>query len=327
VGLSGALRTAAVLALSASVIDCQLPGGIGASAPTPAQSAAAALRALQAARSVRMQGELTYADTHYTINLSMDSSSNVDGFVSPDRAAAVMVTGTAQRLLLKGAPHFLQVWSVVTGVRWVLAPDDPLNALVRTLMKRSEFVKALQDAIGTDVESETGREPEGTRTIKFSGRRSGVEVTIPAAGQPLPLRVVTPPAHALADGLSDVSLGLIEYGKPVATEMPDKYVDMGNRDTLPVHVVVDPAATFSWDACDSAGCTVSDGVRNDGGRDGTATATFTISRDSAATQVLTTCTVTIPVLANKQTTRIACHASYDTVGQHWGKMTITNPLA
>jgi hypothetical protein len=324
--LPPALRGAAVVALSASVLGCQLPFGIGASAPTPVQSAADALRALQAARSVRMQGELTYADTHYTINLAMDSASNVDGFVSPERVATADVTGTAQRLLLRGASHFLQVWNVVTGARWVLAPDDPVNPLVRTVMNRSELGRSVRDAIGTDVGSETGKEPEGTRTITYTGRRSGVEVTIPASGQPLPLRLITPPGHALADGLSDLSLSLVDYGKPVPTETPDRYVDLANRDTLPVHIVVDPASAFSWDDCDSRGCTVSDGVRNDGGKDGTATATFTVSRDSAATQVLTTCTVTIPALGNAQTTRIGCRASYNTVGQYWGRVMIDNPL-
>lgn len=325
---SRVLRGVALLTISASAFGCQLPFGIGASAPAPTQLAAAALGALQAAPSVRMQGQLTHAGTRYTINLAMDSNSNVDGFVSPDNAATADVTGTAHRLLLRGAAHFLQVWNVVTGARWVLVPDDSVIPLIRTLMNRSELVKALRDAIGSDVDSAAGREPGGARTITLTGRRSGVEVTIPAAGQSRPLRVITPPGHALADGLSDLSLGLVDYGERVATEMPDRYVDMANRDTLPVHVVVDPASAFSWDSCDSRGCTVSDGVRNDGGTDGgTATATFTISRDSAFTQVLTTCTLAIPALANGQTAKIGCRANYANVGQYWGKVTIDNPLA
>lgn len=316
----------AVLVVLAMVAACQLPLVGGPSEQTPAQGVAAALHALETAHSVRMQGSFTFGDSHFTVNLSMDDESDVDGFILPDRASQVMVVGNSQHLLLKGASHFLQAWSVVTGVRWVQAPDDPLSGLVRTLLKRGELVKAVREAVGSDLERESGKEPDGTRTIRYTGKTSGVSLTVPAAGAPLPLRLVTVPAHPLADNLSDVSLGLVEYGKQVVPEMPQAFVDMADRNTLPVDIVADPNVGFTWDSCDTRGCTMSRGVRNDGGKDGTANVTFTVTRDGAGAQVLATCKVAVPVLANRETTRVGCRANFDPYPSYWGRATIENPL-
>lgn len=323
--LTGVVQAGAVVVVCA-VSGCQLPLVQGA--PTPAQSVTAALRELETARSVRMQGELTRGDRHYAVNLSSDDAGNVDGLVLPDRAPEVMVAGSSQRLLLKSEPYFLQMWGVVTGTRWVVAPDDPISGLVRTLTKRDELVKALRDAIGTDLEQKPGTDPDGTRTITYTGTRSGVSLIVPASGPPRPLHIATVPAHPLGNNLSDVGLRLMEYGKAVAPEMPAKYADMADRNTLPVNIVVDPAGAFSWDACDRAGCTMSRSVRNDGGRESTAsaTATFTVTRDSAGVQVLGSCTVTVPPLWNRQTTRVSCRAAFDSTGSYWGKVTIDNPI-
>lgn len=322
--LGRAIRTAgALVALTGAA--CQLPAVGGASPPTPVQTVATALRGFETAWSVRVQGDITFGNDRYTVNLSIDRSSNVDGLVLPGKAGALSVAGTSRGVLLRGARYFQDVEKVYTGTRWVLAPDDVVSSLVRLVQDRTAFTKAVRDALGSDLESEQGKEPDGTKTVTFVGTRSGVRLTIPAAGTPLPLRLITPPGRPLSNGVADMSLGMTEYGKTVAPPEPDKFVSLSDRDTLPVDVVVD--GKFSWDDCDTSGCAMSEDVRNTGGRDGAATATFNVSSDSAGKQIVATCSVPVPILGNGQTTRVGCRANYDRSVEHWGSLSITNPLA
>lgn len=324
-GLARAIRTAGALAVLTGAA-CQLPAiGGGSTPPTPAQTVTTALHGFETAWSVRVQGDITFGDDRYTINLSIDRSANVDGLVVPGKAGPLSVAGTSRGLLLRGARYFQDVRKVYTGTRWVLAPDDAVSSLVGLVQDRATFAKVVRDAIGGDLGREQGKEPDGTKTVTFVGTHSGVRLTIPAAGTPLPLRLITPPGHPLSNGVADMSLSMAEYGKTVAPPEPDKFVNMADRDTLPVDVVVD--GKFSWDDCDSGGCTMSEDVRNTGGRDGTATATFNVSTDTAGKQIVASCSVTIPVLGNGQTTRVGCRANYDRSVEHWGSISITNPSA
>lgn len=322
--LQRAIRTAGVLVAMTSAA-CQAPAIGGSSPPTPAQTVATALHGFETAWSVRVQGDITFADDRYTLNLSIDRSSNVDGLVLPGKSGPLSVAGTSRGLLLRGARYFQDVEKVYTGTRWVLAPDDVVSSLVRLIQDRAAFARVVRDAIGGDLGSEQGKEPDGTKTVTFVGAGSGVRLTIATAGTPVPLRLITPPGRPLSNGAADLALSMAEYGKTVAPPEPDTFVELADRDTLPVDVLVNGG--FSWDACDAGGCTMSEEVRNTGGRDGTATATFNVSTDSAGKQIVASCSVQVPVLGNGQTTRVACHANYDRSVEHWGYVSITNPLA
>jgi hypothetical protein len=126
-------------------------------------------------------------------------------------------------------------------------------------------------------------------------------------GNNRPLKLTTTPGDVLSDGLSDLRLELSAYDQPFTAATPGSFVDLADRNTLPVHAVA-LGDTFAFENCDANGCTLSGQVRNDGGRLGIATATFRVRKGG---QDVGSCLVNAPALSYGETATLACRIDYD----------------
>jgi hypothetical protein len=302
----------AVLALVLSA-GCSLSGSGG---PSPAQLARDALRSLASAGSFHVSGSLTY-DSPYTVDL-VASGGNLDGTVGQGRVP-VAVRSVGGRVFERGAQYFhMNSQPLISDTYWVLHPGHELPTLIALLSDWSRLVQGLQASTGS-VSRVPGPLVAGRRTIGLVGE--GLSMLVPEQGARVPLSLTTTPGRQLPSHLSDLSLAFDRYGAAVTVDVPEAIVDLNDQNTLPVHDVPD-LATFHFESCDAAGCTLASDFVNRGGKQGAATAMFRVGREG---QLITSCQLAIPVLANMQRTRLACRLNYDTSQQVAGGVLATNP--
>ena len=312
VRVGGACGALAVL-VAATTGGCALPGA----SQSPGRVLSDSLRAFTSAHSVNIKGTVTQDTTKYIVNLSTDDHSNVDAYIVID-GAGINVRQVAGKLFFTSAAYF-QSQGAMTGGRWVLAPHDNLALLVGKLANRPELASALLAAAG-DVKQEEGPSMDGRKTIKLTG--AGMTVLVSGQGSGRPLQITTGPGHLLSNKLSDVHFDLSAYDQPVNVQAPTAFADLSDPNTLPVRVTV-TNDSFSFDSCDRSGCTLSAVVRNDGGKDGTATVNFHIKRSG---QEIGSCQVAVPVLGNRETRKVGCRINYAETGTVTGTVSVSNPV-
>jgi len=306
---------AMLLAVSA---DCSLPFGSG---PTPAQMLFRALTTLRDFPSFRVSGSLRRLDVSYEVVLSVDNRGNLSGTVA-DGHFSIGVRRVDGRVLLSGQDFFQQFQQVRVGGLWVTGVNDGVSALVTALADRPALVGALSTLVGGAVSVATGPRVGGRQASWLVG--DGISVLVGEQDPERPLQLTTMPGRTLPGGFANLVLEFNSYGKPVNRDVPTEVVDLADPNTLPTNVVSLPDS-FLYEACDSGGCTLSSVVRNDGGRNGRANATFTVSRDG---QQIGSCLVGVPPLANKETVKVACRVNYPrTTGSSvTGRVTVSNSL-
>jgi hypothetical protein len=164
-------------------------------------------------------------------------------------------------------------------------------------------------AAGSHVRQRTGATVKGAPTLQLVGDLA--TVTVPARGGP-PIRIATALDAPLADGLSDLKLDVLASDTVATVAAPASFVDLANKNSLPAHFERDsigPADNFQYGTCDDRGCTLSDLLRNTGGRLGAARATFFVGKGGTD---IASCQVDIPPIDNGQTERVGCRVNWDT---------------
>ena len=289
---------------------CAAPGSASPS-PTPRQVLEARMRAFVAARSVSMAGHVTLSGKVYRLTLQTDDAGQVAGTVDVDQASASVV--------LAGGRAFRN-----DGRRWALDRSEAVPGVLTRLADRRALASAVLAAAGTDVAQRRTNDPSGAPALKLTG--SEFSAFVPVAGSGPPTRLVTGVDSPLADGLAALELDLSAYGEPAHIAAPDPFYDPNDMSALPPSFAfvytADGPTTWSWDNCDRSGCTVSAAFVNNGGRAGTSTATFFISRGGVT---LTTCDVAIPLVDHGQSTRAGCRASFDNSTSVTGTVRVRNP--
>lgn len=284
--------------------------------PSPAQESIDAVHAFESARMVHMEGQVKQVALAYGVNLSMDGD-DVDGTVVV-QDVPVLVQRVGGKLFFRSNQYF-EPQGLVTSTRWVLAPNDNLAGVVHKLIDRSDLAKALLAVGGGNVERKDGPVIQGQKTDELVG--SALNVFVPTSGRQRPLRIQTASGHELRNQLRDVELDL-SYGRPAHVEVPSKYVDPSDRNTLPVRFVVVPD-TFDFESCDTRGCSLSTQVRNAGGRDGLATATFRVRQNG---KEVASCIADIAVVGSGEATKVGCRTNYDRRLETSANVTINNLL-
>jgi len=201
---------------------------------------------------------------------------------------------------------------------WALHAGGEPSALVETLSDWRALVQQLQ-ALAAGVSQVPGPQVDGRRTIGLIGE--GLSVLVPEQGARVPLRLTTTPGRRLPSHLADLSLAFDRYGAAATVDVPTAVVDLSDHNTLPVHDVPD-LATFNFEGCDSAGCTLAADLVNTGGRQGIATAMFRVSQ---AGQLITSCQLPVPALDYMQRTHLSCRLNYDRSQDVQGGVGVTNP--
>jgi len=263
---------------------------------------------------VHLSGQVTDGDTVYSINLASDAD-QVNGGVDV-KDVPVLVEKVGGKLFFRGGAYFASQGSA-TGERWVLAPGDLLTNVVNKLINRSDLARALRKAAGDSVQRKSGPVIAGKQSDELAG--SGVSVFVASAGTGPPLRFQSAGGTELSDHFSNLKLDL-DYTKPVHLDMPAKFVDLNDRNTLPVHFV-DVPGTISFDSCTTQGCTLSVQVRNTGGLDGAATVTFIVKRQGTQ---LGSCIADIKTVGPNQVTSASCHISFDDTVSVTAYLTVNN---
>jgi hypothetical protein len=304
--------------LLAASIDCSLPFGGG---PTPAQMLSRALTTLRDFPSLRLSGSLRRLDVSYTITLSEDNRGNLSGTVA-DGHFSIGFRRVDGKVLLSGQDFFQQLHQLRVAGLWVTGVNDGVSALVTALADRPALVGALSTLVGGAVSVAAGPRVGGRQATWLVS--DGISVLIDEQDPERPLSLTTMPGRTLPGGFTNLVLEFNSYGKPVNRDVPTEVVDLADPNTLPTNVVSLPDS-FRYEACDSGGCTLSSVVRNDGGRNGRANATFTVSRDG---QQIGSCLVGVPPLGNKETVKVACRVDYPrTTGSSvTGRVMVSNSL-
>lgn len=281
---------------------CARPGG----EPEPADALRASLAALGSARSVHMAGHVSLSGTTYRLALSVDHQQRAQGSVLQDQSG-VDVTYIGGKLYAQG-PAYFKRQGIAFGDRWIIANNDRLGPLVAKLADRAALTRALVEAAGTDVGRQAGPTVDGARSVKLTS--ANVSVTVPSHDSAAPTRVVVSPDITLSNGLADMVLDLSEYGRPISVAAPTTSLDLGDIDTFPpaFAAVVEPHDTFAFESCDDRGCTLAVTLRNDGGKAGTASATFSVKHVDT---VLSTCVASVPQVRHGETARVGCRINWD----------------
>jgi hypothetical protein len=302
---------------AACMAACALPGST--QAPTAAQVLAARMAAFAAAKTVTMVGHVSFGGVTYPVSLRVDDHGQASGSVGLDRAlvGALLAGG---RTFLRDAGYYSS-HGLATGGQWVLESDGTVVNLLAKLADRKGLVAALVAAAGSGVVQGPGADAGGVKTVKLAS--PDVSVTVPAAGGP-PTRVVTGVDTQLAGGFSDVQLDLSDYGVAASIAAPDAFLDRSQPDTWPASYVrvTGPDTPFSYDGCDRSGCTLSASFHNLGGKVGSATATFYVSREGTT---LGSCDVPIPAAAHDAVVRTGCRVTFTYDARFTGNAQVHNP--
>ena len=302
---------------AACMAACALPGS--SQVPTPSQVLGTRLAAFAAAKTVTMVGHVSFGGVTYPVSLRVDDHGQASGSLGLDRVlVSALITGG--RTFLRGAEYY-NAHGLATGGQWVLERDGSVVNLLAKLTDRKALTTALLAAAGSGVEQGPGADVGGVKTVKLA--TPDVSVTVPAAGGP-PTRIVTGVDTQLSDGFSDVQLDLSEYGKVAGIAAPDAFLDRAQPDTLPASyvAVIAPDTPFNFDECDRSGCTLSASFHNLGGKVGSATATFYVSRGGTT---LASCDVAIPAAAHDAVVRTGCRVTFANDSPFTGNVKIRNP--
>jgi hypothetical protein len=324
--LQGSGRRASQLAvcgcLIGAVAACSLPlpGG-----PSPAQMLSRALTTLRDTPSVKISGSVRQLDVSYGVLLSQNHSGDASGAVN-DGQYIVSVRRVNGKIYLSSSDFFQQVQQLRVGSRYVTGGSDAVSQLVAALTDRSALVSALGKLTGGTVTAAPGPQMDGASTTWLVA--DGISVMVGERDPTRPLRLITLPGRTVADKLSSLVLQVETTGVTLSRDLFPGVVDLADPNTLPMLIVTVPGS-FRYELCDSGGCTTTTDVRNDGGKIGTASATFTVSQ---AGKQLGLCLATVPALANKETAKVGCRLNYprtnltDTTSILVGNVTISNSL-
>lgn len=291
-----------LMCAAACLAACALPGS--SQAPAASQVLATRLAAFAAAKTVTMVGHVSFGDVSYPVSLQVDDRGEASGSVELDH---LMVSAR-----LAGGRAFLQNTNyyaghqLATGGQWVLESGNPVADLLAKLADRKALAAAMRALAGSDVEQRPSADVGTVKAIRLEN--PDFSATVPVGGGP-PLRLVTGVDSPLSDGLTDVRLDLSDYGLAASIVAPDAFLDRTQPDTWPAHytIIIGPDTPFGWDNCDRSGCTLSAAFKNTGGKVGSATATFYVSRGGT---VLTTCETAIPATGYSGVVRAGCRASF-----------------
>jgi hypothetical protein len=304
----------------AAVAACSvpLPGG-----PSPAQMLSRALTTLRDSPSVKISGAVRLLDVSYGVVLSEDRSGDASGAVT-DGLYLVGVRRLSGKTYLSSADFFQQFQQLRVGSRWVTGGNDAVSQLVAALADRPALVSALGTLAGRTVSAAPGPQVDGGDTTWLVG--DGISVMVGQRDPTRPLRLTTLPGRSVAGQLSNLVLQVASTGVTLERDLFPAVVDLADPNTLPMYDVAVPGS-FRYESCDGGGCTITSVVRNDGGKDGHADATFTVSVKG---QQMGSCLVAVPALANKETVKVGCRVNYPratitdiTVGH----VTVSNSLA
>jgi hypothetical protein len=262
-----------------------------------------ALTTLRDAPAVKISGAVRHVDVSYGVQLSEDRGGSASGAVDDGRYL-VAVRRLNGKVYLSGGDFFQQFQQLRVGTRWVTGGSDAVSELVAALVDRSALVSALATLTGGTVSAAPGPQVDGGSTTWLVGE--GVWVMVGERDPTRPLRLITLPGRAVAGQFSNLVLQVETTGVTIDRQLFPSVVDLADPNTLPIYVVAVPGS-FRYESCDSGGCTITSDVRNDGGRDGTASATFTVSHSG---QQVGICLVNVPALANKETVKVGCRVNY-----------------
>lgn len=282
-----------------------------------------ALTTLRDTSSVKISGSMRRLDVSYGVLLSEDHSGDASGAVN-DGQYLVGFRRVNGKIYLSGSDFFQQFQQLRVGSRWVTGGSDAVSQLVSALADRSALVSALAALTGGTVSAAPGPQVDGGSTTWLVG--DGISVMVGERDPTRPLRLVTPAGRTVADQLSGLALQLETSGVTINRDLFPGVVDLGDANTLPMYDVAVPGS-FRYESCDGGGCTTTSVVRNDGGKFGTANATFTVSQ---AGKQLGSCQVSVPALANKETVKVGCRLNYpranptDTTDIFVGNVTVSN---
>jgi hypothetical protein len=283
-----------------------------------------ALTTLRDTPSVKISGSVRRLDVSYGVVLSEDRTGDASGFVN-DGQYLVGVRRLNGKIYLSAAGFFQQFQQLRVGSRWVTGGSDALSALVAALADRSAMAGALTALQGGTVSAAPGPGVDGGKTTWLVG--DGISVLVGERDPTRPLRLITVSGRPLAAQFSNLVLQVESSGVTVDRDLSAGVVDLADPNTLPMNVVF-ISGSFRFESCDGGGCTVTSVVRNDGGKAGTANATFTVSHGG---QQLGTCLATVPALANKETTKVGCRVNYPRAAIApdivIGHVTVSNSLA
>jgi hypothetical protein len=294
------LRTALSAALVVALGACSLPFGGG---PTPANMLSRALSTLRDSPSFKISGSLHRLNVSYGVVLSEDNRGGASGWVT-DGLYTIAVRRLDGRVLLSDQDFFQQFLQLRVGRLWVTEQSDPVSQLVTALADRSAVVSALSALAGGAVSAAAGPHVGGGTTTWLVGE--DVSVLIGDRDPTRPLGLTTTPGRTLAGELSDLALQFDGYGVPLNRDVAPGVVDLADPNTLPINVVKVPDS-FQFESCDGGGCTLSQVVRNDGGRNGHASATFTVSQSG---KEVGRCLADVPALGNNEAVKVACRLNY-----------------
>lgn len=302
------------------IFACSGPGATPS--PTARQVLEARMKAFSAARSVTMAGHVNLSGTTYRVSLQADDHGQATGVVTTsDVALSVMLVGGRSFLNSGG---YLAAYQIQSGKRWVLDSKGVMTNLLTTLTNRRELSRAMLAVAGPDVDQRQTTDATGGHVLKLTGAELSAFVPINGGGPPT--RLVTALDTKLADGLTDVELDLSAYGDAAHIAVPDSYLDPNDKNSLLAsYVFVAPQNgpnSFSFDSCDQSGCTMSAAFTNYGGRVGSSTATFYVTRGGNR---LTYCDVSIPTVSNLETIRVGCRATFDGSLNVTGTVIVRNP--
>jgi hypothetical protein len=302
-----------MLLAGALALSCALPGVGG---PSSDQLLRDALQGLRSARSFHVTGSVTLG-LAYWLDLVVEGA-NLEGTIGDGRVS-VAVRRTGDRVFEHGARYFhLNGQPLVSDDYWVLNSGSAVGALVQMLSDWRSLVHQLQSSAGS-VSQAPGPLVDGRRAVWLIG--DGLSVLVDEQGARVPVGLTTTPGRMLASHLSDLSLTFDRYGAATAVATPAPVIDLADRNTLPVHDVPD-TATFKFEGCDTGGCTLASDVVNQGGRQGSATAMFRVSR---AGQLIRSCQLPVSPLNYQQRIRLSCRLNYDASPENAGGVLVTNP--
>ncbi|HYW27390.1 MAG TPA: hypothetical protein VE953_24680 [Terriglobales bacterium] len=306
-----------LLCVAACLSACALPGS--SQGPTASQVLRTRMAAFAAARSVTMIGHVSYGDVTYPVSLQVNDQGGASGTVELNHilVSALLAGG---RTFLKNAGYYKGL-NLASGGQWVLEREGPVVDLLAKLADRKGLAAALLAAAGSDVRQGPRGDAGGIKTVRLE--TLDFSATVPAAGGP-PTRIVTQVDSRLSDDLSDVRLDFSDYGLAASFAAPDTFLDRSQPDTWPAafSAVIGIDSPFNWDGCDRSGCTLSANLKNSGGKVGSATATFYVSRGGS---ILGTCDVAIPATSYNATVRVGCRVDYDNSSQTSGNVQVHNP--
>lgn len=307
----------------------------GSAAPPPLTAISTllsdALDQLNSASSVHLVMDYTIGNGKFHTDIHVELPSNLTGAVTQN-AVTVQVVQSGGKLFVQGQDYISEYGSSyegkLVGNRWML--DEPGNLRATPL----------------DVDTLMGM---GRALLKreFHGKRidhvvAGAEFTAELTGDFGAMYVMEEPPHRLvkfetasgyvpAEGYSDVTAELLEYGDTVSIALPADFADLNDPTTLPPEY--DVKGQWNFDRCDSSGCGFNATVENLGGTFATpAPSTFTLTLTHANHTLIDKCSGNIPVVAHDGTTTIGCRVTSRAWlnfayagGEYYGQITIDNP--